>query len=331
MPTLTQAYTEALESALGRVVSDVRREIEVQRAEGRAMLAEMQARCVQLEVANQNLEGRLEARVRARLDDIRDGEPGRDGVDGKDADPAAFEDLALELTQKVEARLADVRDGNPGMDGNPGKDGLDGKDADPVVFEALAADLTKVVEERLAAVRNGKDGDPGRDGDPGLEGPPGKLPQVREWARGVHYAGDVVTSGGSLWQASRDTGELPGHDDWLLLAAKGQDAPEIEPRGLYDADISYPRLSIVALDGGAFIATRDNPGLCPGDGWKQLVQRGKPGRPGDKGEDGKKGGPGPAVVELRAEGLTLVALRSDGEAIACDLRPAFEEYQRNGA
>lgn len=37
-------------------------------------------------------------------------------------------------------------------------------------------------------------------------------------------------------------------------------------RGTYDADGEYKRLNIVALNGGAFIARKDDPGACPGKG-----------------------------------------------------------------
>ena len=72
-----------------------------------------------------------------------------------------------------------------------------------------------LVAERLATLRDGKDGvdgKDGRDGAPGERGPPGppgKLPAIRAWGDAVHYAGDVVTHGGSVYQAQRDTGREP--------------------------------------------------------------------------------------------------------------------------
>jgi hypothetical protein len=172
--------------------------------------------------------------------------------------------------------------------------------------------------------------DPSLKGEPGKPGEPGKLPAVKDWTRGVHYAGDVVTCGGSLWQASRDTGEPPGHDDWTLLAAKGRDATEIEHRGAYDPDASYSHLNIVALDGGAFLSLRDNPGPCPGDGWRLLVARGKPGKPGEPGprstEPGREGKPGVGVADISVDGFALIVSLTDGGTIVRDMRPMFEEY-----
>jgi hypothetical protein len=297
------------------------------------------------------VEGRIEA-----LRDGRDGDPGRDG---KDADPAQFEALAASLEQRVSERLTTVRDGR---DGDPGRDG---KDADPAQFEALSALLEQRVSERLATLRDGEKGEPGETivgppgppgppgervvgprgekgepgesikgppGEPGPKGPPGELPTVREWTRGVHYEADVVTCGGSLWQASRDTGEPPGHEDWQLLAASGRDAKEIEHRGTYSDAESYQRNNIVALDGGAFLAVRDDPGPCPGEGWRLLVARGKAGRPGDKGDKGERGlqglegRPGTSIAEIEIKGMSLIVSMSDGHVVARDLRPAFEEY-----
>jgi hypothetical protein len=290
------------------------------------------------------------------------GERGLDGLagrDGKDADPALFDALAVILERRVSERLESVRDGRDGIDGQPGRDG---KDADPEKFEALSELLEQRVAERLATLRDGEKGDPGESvvgpqgppgesivgppgekGDPGesvvgppgergADGLPGKLPIVREWTRGVHYEGDVVTCGGSLWQATRDTGELPGHDDWALLAAAGRDAKELSHLGAFDPVRSYGRNDIVALDGGAFIAVRDGPGDCPGDGWRLLVGRGKAGKPGDKGERGERGlqglpgEPGASIAEIEIQGMSLIVSLSDGNVIARDLRPAFEEY-----
>jgi hypothetical protein len=254
----------------------------------------------------ETLAASLEARVDERLATVRD---------GKDADPAQFDALAQSLTDKVEARLSELRDGK------------DGQDIDPVRFNDLASNLNGLVRDRLIEIRDELLSDPTLKGDPGS---PGKLPMVRDWTRGVHYEGDVVTCGGSLWQASRDTGEAPGHEDWTLLAAAGRDAREVEHRGAYDANNIYSRLEIVALDGGAFMALRDDPGPCPGDGWRLLVARGKPGKPGDPGpkstEPGPPGKPGVGIADVAVEGFALIVSLTNGDTIARDMRPMFEEY-----
>ena len=45
----------------------------------------------------------------------------------------------------------------------------------------------------------------------------------------------------------------------------------------------YRALDIVALNGGSFIAKRDDPGACPGEGWQSLVMPGRHGKPGEPG------------------------------------------------
>lgn len=52
-------------------------------------------------------------------------------------------------------------------------------------------------------------------------------------------------------------------------------------RGLFNPQESYRALDVVSLDGGAFVAKRDNPGMCPGDGWQIIAMRGKTGPKGE--------------------------------------------------
>lgn len=59
--------------------------------------------------------------------------------------------------------------------------------------------------------------------------------------------------------------------------------------GTYTVDETYRKLDIVAFDGAAFIAKRDNPGICPGDGWQLISRQGKVGRRGEKGATGERG------------------------------------------
>jgi hypothetical protein len=60
----------------------------------------------------------------------------------------------------------------------------------------------------------GEAGARGEKGDKGEPGAPGLLPIVKAYERGkVHYRADVVVHEGSMWQAVRDTGHAPPHDD----------------------------------------------------------------------------------------------------------------------
>jgi hypothetical protein len=165
----------------------------------------------------------------------------------------------------------------------------------------------------------GPRGEKGEAGERGPEGRPGKLPVVKAWRDGeVHYEGDVVTHAGTTWQALKDTGRSPGTRDWIALASG------IDPCGRFDPEAAYRRLSLVALNGGSFIAIKDDPGPCPGDGWLLLVSQGKsgkqgpPGERGPQGERGMKGEPGkPATATMRGDVLTLT--NGDGSTVELDL------------
>jgi hypothetical protein len=132
---------------------------------------------------------------------------------------------------------------------------------------------------------------------------PGKLPVSKIWhPESVSYEAQLVSHDGALYQALRDTAQCPGGSDWVCVARAGRDGcdgrtPKIS--GSYDVCKKYERLDIVVCDGASFIAQRDDPGLCPGDGWQLLASRGRagdkgePGPLGKKGEHGEKGLPGP--------------------------------------
>src|SRR5215475_11890668 len=146
-------------------------------------------------------------------------------------------------------------------------------------------------------------GPPGPSGPRGEEGPPGKLPLVKVWEPDVvHYQGDVVTHDGGTWQATRDTGKAPGTRDWVALAVPGRDGRTPRVRGTYSADATYQALDLVMRESSSFIATRDDPGPCPGDGWKIIACGGKRGAAGERGErgpPGPKGDPGLSGVTIR--------------------------------
>jgi hypothetical protein len=147
-------------------------------------------------------------------------------------------------------------------------------------------------------------GPPGPRGEPG---PTGTLPVVKVWQPDtVHYGGDVVTHAGATWQAVRDTGQAPPAKDWMCLAAPAR-SPRV--RGNHDADATYLELDMVVRDGGVWIARRDDPGPCPGDGWQLLVRDGKPGTPGAVGLRGPQGERGPKGEDGKA--LTIIDWRLD--------------------
>lgn len=190
------------------------------------------------------------------------------------------------------------------------KDGEDGKSVDMDEVRTL---IESSVERRVAEIPVPKDGEDGKDG---------RLPVVKAWEDRVYYAGDVCAFDGSTWQASVDTGRSPPHADWTCLAArgeKGRDADQIVPRGAFNEAEEYPRLSIVMLGGASFIANRDNPGPCPGEGWNLLAKQGKKGDPGEV----RKGDRGVGIARVsvdESQGL-LTLHKDDGTSDVIDLYP----------
>lgn len=240
----------------------------------------------------------------------KDGAPGRDGVDGKDGRDG--------LDGKDGAPGAKGEKGDPG---EPGKDGVDGAPGERGADGAPGKDG-----------RDGTDGINGKDGEPGKDGAPGKLAIVKEWSAGVTYEAEVRSHNGSTYQALRDTGTEPGGEDWICIAAGGQngkDADEIEVRGTWDASSVYRRLNIVALNGAAFMARKDDPGPCPGEGWQVIAMRGKPGQQGErgmKGDRGEQGPAGPAVLHMEADDNGLIHLvNGDGSTVDLDLYPVLSK------
>lgn len=319
----TPSYTEALERALGQVVARARGDLDNVRAQADAVVAAASLRVAEAETRIQG----IDAQIRERLSALKDGDPGRDGRDGVDG-----------------------RDGEPGQPGRDGADGQDGSDGAPgqdgrsVTTDDVQPLIDRMVAEAVSAIpapqdgrdgRDGADGRDGKDGDRGPEGPPGKLPVVRGWTAGVHYEGDCRSFDGSLYQAVRDTGRSPPHDDWILLASKGAagaDAREHEYRGTYDPAAAYERLNVVALNGASFVAKQDDPGPCPGKGWQLVAAQGKRGQPGERGERGLRGEPGLPVVDMTVDdGGLLTLTNGDGSTVICDLYPLLSKLTQNGA
>jgi hypothetical protein len=208
----------------------------------------------------------------------------------------------------IEAAVAGLRQPRDGVDG--------------VTLEALEPLVEAIVGEKFADLPAAP---PGRDGAPGL------LPIVKEWSDRVHYAGEVVTFFGATWQAMRDTGRTPlDVDDWICIAAagcNGADGGTPNPRGLWSAGEPYRRLDVVMVNGSSFVAAIDDPGPCPGDGWRLLAARGRSGKPG---EPGRAATASPiAVVGLAVDGEGLLTLiNGDGSTVTCDLFPVLDKVRR---
>lgn len=233
--------------------------------------------------------------------------------------------------------------GSPGPIGEKGESGAEGRSVSVDDVRPIVADLVERAVGAIPVPKDGKDGEPGKDGRDGAagingkdgldgkDGPAGKLPLVKAWLDTVYREGEVVTHEGGTYQASRDTGKAPPHADWTCLAAPGRngvDGRSFTVRGTYtDDEPGYRALDIVALNGGAFIARKDNPGPCPGEGWQVLAMRGKPGpagEPGKRGEPGTRGLPGPGIAEMSIDGQGLLTVKNaDGSTVDCDLYPVL--------
>lgn len=256
------------------------------------------------------------------------GDPGENGRDGTSV---TLDDVAPMIEAAVAVAVAKIEP-------PAGRDGRDGHDADP-------EDIRRMVAEAVAAIPAPRDG---RDIEPdavramvaeavaalppperGPEGPPGKLPLVRAWEDRVHYATEAVSHGGGTYQALRDTGREPPHEDWICLAApgatgeRGQDGRSFVVCGTYDAAAVYQALDVVALNGSSFVALCDAPGPCPGDGWQLVASQGGRGRQGDQGP------PGPALKALTLDGDGIqTAINADGSTVTCDMYPVLSKLVR---
>lgn len=263
-----------------------------------------------------------------------DGAPGVDGAPGRDGKDGA-QGPAGERGEKGDTGTAGDR-GPPGERGDRGADGPVG----PIgpVGERGEKGEAGINGDRGAAGERGLDGAAGRDGIDGKDGVPGErgergpaglLPIVREWTDAVTYATEVRSHNGATYQALRDTAKEPPHADWICIAAAGRDGRSPRVRETWSADVKdYVELNIVALNGAAFIARKDNPGPCPGAGWQVISTQGKTGQRGE-GRIGPRGPAGPSIERMEIDGHGLLTLtNSDGSTVECDLYPVLDKLQR---
>jgi hypothetical protein len=240
---------------------------------------------------------------------------------GKDADPAVIARTVAEAVAALPAAPA-------------------GKDADPALVASMVDDAVARAVAGLPAAPAGKDADPAviarmvGDAVAALPAAPagkdGKLPVVREWSDRVHYEGAVVVHDGQTYQAIKDTGRKPGHDDWICLARAGRDGQpgrSFRVEGTFEpARGDYRELDIVVLNGASFLARTDNPGPCPGEGWQLIASQGKRGAPGERGQ---RGDAAKAVVRLDISDEALLTLTNgDGSRIDLDLYPLLSAVSR---
>jgi hypothetical protein len=163
--------------------------------------------------------------------------------------------------------------------------------------------------------------------------PPAKFQTIRAWKPDtIHYEGAIVAFAGGTWQAQCDTGKAPGTKDWVTLAVAGRDGRTPRVRGTYSADATYQALDLVMRESSSFIATRDDPGPCPGDGWQMIACGGKRGAAGEKGERGPRGDAGASGAtivgwKIERERYLATPVMSDGrDGPPLELRGLFQQF-----
>jgi hypothetical protein len=164
----------------------------------------------------------------------------------------------------------------------------------------------------------------------------GKLSIAKTYEPGaVVYRGDLVVHNGGTWHAKCDSAQMAGGSEYVCLARAGRDGADgrsLSLRGPYDMHAKYTNLDIVEYGGELFVALRDDPALCPGEGWQLLAPRGKTGEKGASGPRGQKGDPGPSGAKIHSwqldrEGYHVSPLMEDGTVgPILELRGLFEQY-----
>jgi hypothetical protein len=297
--------------------------------EGRAEIAEQRARALEAAIP--------ELRQQVRDDAIRAADDLRARV--RDALAAATVELRSEMEPKFASRLAEaknraeraeeraraleiammelrgaVRDDVATVSGDLRQQARD-------TAVATVAELRTEIQAKIAAVTER----------------PGKMSIAKTYEPGaVIYRGDLVVHSGATWQAKCDTAQTPGGSDYVSVARAGRDGADgrsLTLRGPYDMQAKYTNLDIVEFGGELFVALRDDPALCPGEGWRLLAPRGKAGERGGSGPRGLKGDRGPTGAKIHSwqldrERYRVSPLMEDGTVgPMLELRGLFEQYQ----
>jgi hypothetical protein len=164
---------------------------------------------------------------------------------------------------------------------------------------------------------------------------PAPMPPFKQWTPNTAaLAGDLYAHNGAAWSAQcRTASEPKDGEHWQCVSAPGKDGENgrgFRPRGIWSSAKTYRELDVVSHNGGAWAARRDDPGVCPGEGWQCFSM---PGKRGPAGETGARGEKGDGVGLLRisawaiAEGYLAIPELSNGQiGAALDLRPVLERF-----
>jgi uncharacterized coiled-coil protein SlyX len=127
-------------------------------------------------------------------------------------------------------------------------------------------------------------------------------------------------------------------------------------RGTYSNGSTYQALDVIVKDSSSFVALRDSPGPCPGDGWQMVACGGKRGPQGERGPPGPTGatptfdglgfshkglalktssGPIPIIASIGVDStdFSIKLHAADGSILSVSLLKLFQEYdaQKKGA
>jgi hypothetical protein len=102
-------------------------------------------------------------------------------------------------------------------------------------------------------------------------------------------------------------------------------------RGTHNPQSTYSANDIVAKDGGTFIARKDNPGPCPGDGWQLMAKQGQRGVAGPKGERGLPGKTIDGWVVDRSTYVVTPRFNDGSLGPPLELRELFVQFEDNTA
>jgi len=167
---------------------------------------------------------------------------------------------------------------------------------------------------------------------------PGKLPVAKLWQpESVTYEAQVVCHDGSLWQARKDTAQVPGGSDWVCVARAGRDAVTPKTCGAFNVHKTYARLDVVEFDGSSFVARRHAPGVpgISGNGWQLLSRAGRRGPAGEsgprgrKGEQGARGEDAPTIISWtidRTHYRAIPTMNNGAQGAVLELRGLFEQF-----
>jgi hypothetical protein len=113
---------------------------------------------------------------------------------------------------------------------------------------------------------------------------------------------------------------------------RGRGAPgALRVRGTFDADAAdtYLANDVVAINGSSFVALKDRPGDCPGDGWQLLCSVGRRGERGMRGAIGPIGPAAPALKWLSFDSarMALIITMADASQTTVPLAGLFKSVR----